>query len=93
MDIPIKVGRSSDNLYVQSFLADQKAGLDDMIATLEILQKAQKNKAVDIDYARLREAMETNNGRVITLVPNAQPATPASQRLKWPKSFLNEIAL
>src|SRR5699024_5817886 len=95
VDIPTKVGWSSDKLYVQSFrsLADQEADLDDMAATFEALQKAHKDKALDIDYALLREAMESSNGQMIALVPSAQDITPASQLPKPPRNFFNEIAL
>lgn len=95
VDIPIKVGWSSDKLYVQSFrsLADQEADLDDIVATFEDLQKVRKDKALDIDYARLREAMESSSGQMITLVPSVQDMTPASQLPKPPRNFFNEIAL
>lgn len=95
VDIPTKVGWSNDKFYAQSFrsLADQEADLNDIVATFEDLQKAQKGKALDVDYALLREAMESSSGKIITLVPSAQDITPASQLPRPPRNFFNEIAL
>lgn len=95
VDIPTKVGWSGEELYVQSFrsLVDQEADLNDIIATFEDLQKAQKEKTLDIDYALLREAMESSNGKIITLAQSSQDITPTSQRPKTPSNFFDEITL
>lgn len=93
VNIPIKIGWSSDNLYAQSFrsLADQEADLNDIVANYENLQKAQKGQKLDINYTLLREAMESSNGKITTLTPSTKRVTPASQLPKPPGNFFNEI--
>lgn len=93
VDIPTKIGWSSGKLYAQSFsaLPDQKVELNDVVGTFESLKKA-RSKLQDIDYALLREALESSNGKIISLSPNAQDITPVSQQPELPSNFINGIA-
>lgn len=89
VDIPTKIGWSGEKLYAQSFhsLADQEANLNDIVAELEGLQKFQNRQILDINYALLRETLESNNGRITAFTPSTKKRSPEPHLSKPPESF------
>ncbi|MAY70866.1 L,D-transpeptidase family protein [Halomonas litopenaei] len=88
---PLKLGWSDEHLYVQAYpYLDEEEGapIEDMTAAIEEVEAAVKDKDYDVDFARLRSAMETPSGLPVAM----QPTTPAEPK-PLPGSLYDHIEL
>ena len=88
---PLKLGWSDEHLYVQAYpYLDEEEGapIEDMTAAIEEVEAAVKDKDYDVDFARLRSAMETPSGLPVAM----QTTTPAEPK-PLPGSLYDHIEL
>ncbi|SEM08301.1 L,D-transpeptidase family protein [Halomonas daqiaonensis] len=84
IDMPVKVGREGDRLYVQSFkpLDQQENGMGDLLEALNQLQADESAAHIPVDYARLRESLESVSWQPVELAPRPEEAI-ESAPLQW----------
>lgn len=84
IDMPVKVGREGERLYVQSFksLEEQENGMGDLLEALSQLQATESAADIPVDYARLRESLEASSWQPVALAPRPEEAI-ESAPLQW----------
>jgi len=82
IDMPVKVGRQGERLYVQSFesLEEQENGMGDLLEALSQLQQRDAAADIPVDYARLRQALEASSWQPVALAPQE---TREPEPLQW----------
>ncbi|MDN6179768.1 MAG: L,D-transpeptidase family protein [Halomonas subglaciescola] len=67
IDMPVKIGREGERLYVQSFpQKEQEIEMGDLITALDQLSDSE---SIPVDYGQLREALEASGWQPTVLAP------------------------
>ncbi|MGM0983367.1 MAG: L,D-transpeptidase family protein [Pseudomonadota bacterium] len=84
IDMPVKVGQEGERLYVQSFkpLDEQENGMGDLLEALNQLQATEAASQIPVDYARLRESLESSSWQPVALAPRPDDAI-EPEPLQW----------
>lgn len=88
IDMPVKIGRDGERLYVQSFPLDgQEVGMNDLLTAL---QNTPEVNGIPLDYTRLDETLEASGWEPIALAPLPEAVIEIKpEPLRWYDAFRN----
>lgn len=88
IDMPVKIGRDGERLYIQSFPLDgQEIGMHDL---LDALQNTPEAKGMPLDYTRLNETLNASGWQPIALAPLPEAVIEIKpEPIRWYDAFRN----
>ncbi|MDN6298524.1 MAG: L,D-transpeptidase family protein [Halomonas sp.] len=88
IDMPVKIGRDGNRLYLQSFPLDgQEIGMHDLLSALQNTPEA---KGMPLDYTRLNETLKASGWQPIALAPLPEAVIEIKpEPIRWYDAFRN----